>query len=127
MADEKLRILKMIEEGKLTAREGLELIESLEEDAAENDLSREKPAKGKSRKLRIRITDTKTGQVKVNIAVPAGMVKKLPGMIPQEARAAAEGIDFDAILDGLATDAFTENIIDITDSEDGEHVEIFFE
>lgn len=127
MSQEKMRILKMIEEGKLTADEGLELLESLQEDnAAAPLLQPETPAPGGKRKLCVKVTDVSTGKVKVNISIPFGLVKRLPALIPAGARKAAGGINLDELFEGLASTGAPEKLIDVVDEEDGEHIEIYF-
>lgn len=127
MSQEKMRILKMIEEGKLTAGEGLELLESLQEDDTFAPLQpEERPAPGGKRKLCIKITDISTGKAKVNISLPLGLVKRLPALIPAGARKAAGGIDLDELFEGLASTGAPEKLIDVVDEEDGEHIEIYF-
>ncbi len=127
MSQEKKRILKMIEEGKLTAEEGLELLESLQEDdAAALPLQAKTPVPGGKRKLRVKITDVATGKVKVNISIPAGLLKRLPALFPAGARKAAGDIDLDGLFDGLASTDAPEKLIDVVDEDDGEHVEIYF-
>lgn len=127
MSDEKLRILRMIEEGKLTAREGLELLESLEDEAGGEPDPPARPVSGKKRKLCIRVTDLRNGKVKVNLSVPAGLIKRLPAIMPKEARLAARGIDFDELIEGMAFEDAPQKIVDVVGEEDGERVEIFIE
>ena len=80
MNDEYMRILKMIEEGKVTAEEGAELMKAIGGGDAEGDEKVEAQLSGvksslKGKKLRIKVTDTETGKDKVNIRIPLKLAK----------------------------------------------------
>ena len=97
--EERMQILKMIEEGKITAQDGAELLRALDQDNKPPTMS----FKGASapRWFRVRVTDMATGRAKVNVNIPRGL---------------------DAIQSGQHG-----KIMDVTDEEDGERVEIFVE
>lgn len=84
MNDEKLKILKMIAEGKVKPEEGLELLNSLE-----NVEEKIKP----SRWLRIKVWENEDGREvdsskkpKVNVNLPLGLAKTVLKMIPEKAK-----------------------------------------
>ncbi len=124
--EERLKILKMIEEGKISADEGAKLLAALAE-------SRRTPsptpgmalAGGEARWFRVRVTDLATGKPKVNVNIPMGLVNV---GIKMGARFAPglEAEQMQAIADALKSGAVGK-IVDVTDEEDGEHVEIFVE
>ncbi|MCL6613632.1 MAG: hypothetical protein K6U03_03250 [Firmicutes bacterium] len=137
MSEEKLRILQMIQEGKISAAEGLELLEALEEPQAETG---EPAPAGKARFFRVRVYGEKVPKVNVNI--PLSLIKAASkfanfGMafIPEEARREMErkGIDLSQIdlaelvsqieqglCDGKIVD------VDIDDPEEGKmRVEVY--
>ncbi|HEX3012038.1 MAG TPA: hypothetical protein VHQ70_08385 [Syntrophomonadaceae bacterium] len=98
MSDEKLRILEMIREGKVSAAEGLDLLQAIEQ--AGTGVT--KAAAGE-RFLRVRVNGDKT---KVNVNIPLALIKvaskfTTAGMnfVPEQARneMAKKGIDFSQI------------------------------
>ncbi len=122
--EERIQILKMIEEGKITAAEGAELLRALDRD---NQNPKAEPLKGAStpRWFRVRITDTQTGRNKVNVNLPMGLVNvgiKMGARFAPE----MEGMEYDQIMQAIRSGQ-QGKIMDITDDEDGERVEIFVE
>lgn len=102
MSDEKIKILQMIEEKKITATEGMELLNALDDDAGYEEKTNSS-ANGK-RFLRVRVSGDKVKKVNVNI--PLNLVKVASkfatfgmGFIPDEARSEMErkGIDLSKI------------------------------
>ena len=122
--EERLQILRMIEEGKITAGEGAELLRALEK--KESGPGAE-PLRGvsKPRWFRVRVTDMATGRNKVNVNIPMGLVNvgvKMGARFAPE----MEGVDYEALMEAIRSGQ-QGKVIDITDSEDGERVEIFVE
>ncbi|MFO7610986.1 MAG: hypothetical protein R6W99_00665 [Clostridia bacterium] len=132
--DEKQKILKMVEDGKITAQDALELLDALgrdEKPAAEP--ARKVP--GKNRMLRIRIDACGKGsgkeRVKVNVNLPLSVAKKLTSLskvIPDEAKSEMEKSGFNIddlnlakIIEAIENGEMDENIVDIeaNDEEDG--------
>jgi hypothetical protein len=72
--EERLQVLKMIEEGKVTADEGARLLRALSQQ--ETPAGPTEPLRGasKPRWFRVRVTDTSTGRNKVNVNIPMGLV-----------------------------------------------------
>ena len=124
--EERMKILKMIEEGKINAEEGAKLLAALAD-------SRKTPPPsagtaltgGEARWFRVRVTDLTTGKPKVNVNIPMGLVnvgikmgaRFAPGLEAEQMEAIAEALKSGAVG----------KIVDVTDEEDGEHVEIFVE
>jgi hypothetical protein len=124
LKEERMQILKMIEEGKISATEGAELLRAIDQDTNARESS---PLKGASepRWFRVRITDTVTGKNKVNVNIPMGLVNvgmKMGARFAPE----IEGMDFDEISD-LIRGGAQGKVMDIIDDEEGERVEIFVE
>ena len=123
-AEERMQILKMIEEGKISASDGAELLRALERESSSKG---PEPLKGASnpRWFRVRITDIATGKNKVNVNIPMGLVNV--GM-KMGARFAPEidGVDFDELTKQIKGGA-QGKVIDVVDEEEGERVEIFVE
>ena len=138
--EERMKILKMIEEGKLSAEEG-------KLSAEEGKLSAEEGAKllsalsaaqskavagvpgelgvGAARWLRVRVTDIASGRSKATVQIPLSLIDA--GMkIGAHFAPEIDGVELDEIIAALRS-GMTGKIIDVTDDEDGEHVEIFVE
>ncbi|HUS94480.1 MAG TPA: hypothetical protein VMZ24_04815 [Patescibacteria group bacterium] len=123
-AEERMKILKMIEEGKISAKDGADLLRALEKDSISKT---SEPLKGASpaKWFRVRITDVATGKNKVNINIPMGLVNvgmKMGARFAPE----VEGVDFDE-LTAMIQGGAQGKVVDIIDNEEGEHVEIFVE
>ena len=120
--EERLKILKMIDEGKITAEEGAKLLSALSE--SRKTQLRKPPTRspGGARWLRIRVTDMVTGRAKATVNLPLGLVDAGLNIASQY----APDIAFDQLVDAINEGA-EGKIIDVVDDEDGEHVEIFIE
>lgn len=125
--EERMKILKMIEEGKISAEEGTKLLSALSQGrkAGIPTSPRVPGVAGSPRWLRIRVTDTRTGRSKASVQIPLALVDA--GMkIGAHFAPEVEGVDMSNVMDALRA-GVTGTIIDVTDEEDGEHVEIFVE
>jgi hypothetical protein len=122
--EERMKILKMIEEGKINAEEGAKLLAALAE-SRRTPTPPASPSLGDARWFRVRVTDLATGKTKVNVNIPMGLVNVA---IKMGARFAPglEADQMEMIAEALKSGAMGK-IVDATDEEDGEHVEIFVE
>jgi carbohydrate-binding DOMON domain-containing protein len=123
-AEERMKILKMIEEGKISAEEGAKLLATLSErrQAVGPGTSR---GFGGARWLRVRVTDVATGRAKATVQLPLNLLDA--GMkIGAHFAAEVNGVDMSTIMEALRS-GMTGKIIDVIDEKDGEHVEIFVE
>ena len=78
-----------------------------------------------ARWLRIRVTDTTTGRSKASVQIPLALVDA--GMkIGAHFAPEVEGVDMSNVMEAIRS-GMMGKIIDVTDEEDGEHVEIFVE
>jgi hypothetical protein len=123
-SEERMKILKMIQEGKITAEEGAKLLGALRESRKET-----RPPAGPSRFskgwLRVRVTDMGSGKTKVNVNLPLSLMEA--GMkIGAQYAPELGGIDLGQFIED-AKAGVQGKIIDVIDEEDGEHVEIFIE
>ena len=121
--EERMQILKMIEEGTISAKDGAELLRALDQDNKPPTM----PLKGAStpRWFRVRVTDMSSGRTKVNVNIPMGLVNvgiKMGARFAPE----VEGVNYDEIMEAIHSGQ-QGKIMDITDEEDGERVEIFVE
>ena len=140
MREEELKILRMLEEGKITAEQAEKLLEALRKPEEEPE--------AKSRKakwLRIRVYENGREKPTVNINLPIALVKgltkmgvKFMNMVPDRVRERMEeqGVDFD--LNSITPEQIDEltnsltgegplKLVDVEDTEEGEKVEIVIE
>ena len=128
--EERLKILKMIEEGKISAEDGAKLLAALSAPPPRNPAGAVSTPAGATvgapaRFLRVRVTDLYTGKTKVNVNLPLSLVNV--GM-KIGARFAPNLGDEDtaAILEAIRSNAIGK-IVDVQDESDGEHVEVFID
>jgi hypothetical protein len=128
MNEEYMRILKMIEEGKVTAEEGAELMKAI--GGGEGDEKVEAQLAGvksslKGKKLRIKVTDTETGKDKANIRIPLKLAKLAEKLVPREAKSQMkeQGIDLSGILSNI--DELVDGpLVDIDANDKDDHVNV---
>lgn len=135
--EERMKILKMVAEGKITAEEADQLLEALEESERVPGASRPgvppmpsapemPPAPGrKPRWLHVRVTDTNTGRTRVNVRLPVSMINiglKMGSKFAPE----VDGLNMDELMRMIESGEIGQ-IVDVTDEEDGEHVEVYLE
>ncbi len=145
-SDERMNILRMIEEHRITADQGALLLAAAKpveaspvQVAAPAAVSQAAPApayvaepqaagsaiKTKMRFFKVRVTDMKSGRSKVSVTLPLSLVKwglKFgQSHVPEINNIPIEGLDelIDAGMEG--------KLVDVEDDEDGEHVEVFIE
>jgi hypothetical protein len=120
---ERLRILQLLEQQKITAAEAAELLAAVGErgaDARRRERSRwlvegMPPPADRARWFRVRVTDERTGRVRTNVSVPIGMVgfglgfarrfRNVPGVgmvdeMFEAVRSGRRGTIFDVSSDG---------------------------
>lgn len=123
--EERMKILKMIEEGKISAEEGSRLLAALSQGRKAMTPGGMPLGPGAPRWLRVRVTDVNSGRSKASVQIPLTLVDA--GMkIGAHFAPEVEGVDMSSVMDALRS-GVTGKIIDVVDEEDGEHVEIFVE
>jgi len=119
--NERVKILRMIESGKITADEGSRLLAAL----SKGDRLRAAKREGDAKWLRIRVSDVDSGKTTVNVNLPIGLVdvglRMGARFVPD-----LDGMELEELSDALQQGA-TGKIIDIVDEDDGQRVEIYFE
>jgi hypothetical protein len=121
MSEERARILQMISEGKITAEEGVKLLNALRNSSA----SPSPPRPGTGRWFRVRVTDIATGRTKINVNLPLSLVKagvKMGARFSPE----VEDLDWEEIVTAIHEGA-SGKIVDVEDEQGGEKVEVFVE
>lgn len=143
--DERMEILRMIEEHRITADQGALLLagvkpgmngissavmeEKMDISAQKADQPKEPESqptsKMKARYFKVRVTDLKSGRAKVNVTLPLSLVKW--GLQFSKSHVAeVNGFPIEDL--GEMIDSGIEGkFVDVEDIEDGEHVEIFIE
>jgi hypothetical protein len=152
--EERLSILRMIEDGKISAEEGISLLNALGRGAQipleeapmrpeppqapeppEAPLPPDEPAfersmesggnGGKPHWFKVRVTDTNTGKAKASVTIPLGL---MDWGLRFGAQFAPRVGDTDLReLNEILRAGGQGKIIDVIDEEDGEHVEIYIE
>lgn len=125
-AEERMRILKMIDDGKISAEEGTSLLSTLNEvRRGVNAPSGGQRMQGAARWLRLRITDLATGKPKASVQIPIALLDA--GMkIGANFAPDVDGVDMSTIMEALRA-GLMGKIVDVMDERDGEHIEIFVE
>jgi hypothetical protein len=137
--EERMKILTMVQEGKITPEDAAQLLEAINTAPAQNQstpprrgpvppsaFDTEPSALGrKPRWLRVRVTDIDTGRPRVNVRLPISMVsvgiKMGSKFAPQ-----VEGLDTNELM-AIIESGEMGQIVDVYDENDGEHVEVFLE
>lgn len=122
LTEERLQILKMVEEKKLTSKEAIDLLAAI--DQKNNEIVK----RNKSKWLRIKVFEP-DDQTKVNVNIPLSLIdvglkiaKKFKPELDDEL---LKSIDLDEIIEAIKNGA--EGKIVEVDSAKGERVEIFVE
>lgn len=125
---ERLKIMKMVQEGKISPEEGIELLDMLTDKAARGKTTPFDAAsqpKSNAQWFRVVVTDTITGKTRVNVRLPVSLVnagmKMGAKFSPQ-----VEGLD-QSQLSAFINSGATGKVIDVFDDDDGEHVEVYIE
>lgn len=120
-SEERMKILKMVEDGKISAEEAAQLLKALNK----QERRRSPMTEGDARWLRVRITDLDSDRASVNVNLPINMVnvglKMGARFIPE-----FEGLDLEELGDALRQ-GLTGKIVDVVDEEDRQHVEVYIE
>lgn len=120
--EERMRILRMIQEGKITAEEGSKLLAALRESRKDARIGITTSRSGKGM-LRVRVTDMVTGKTKVSVNLPVGLVDAGMSIASQY----APDVNFSQIADAIRSGQMEGKIVDVVDEEDGEHIEVFID
>lgn len=120
--DERLKILKMIEEGKISADEGARLLAALGKQKQQRKVQQE----GTPRWLRVRITDLQTGKESIKVNLPIGLVNVGLRMGARFVPEVEQELAMEELAEALQQGVIGK-VVDIVDEEDGQRVELFIE
>lgn len=120
--EERMQILKMIEEGRVSSSEGLELINSLE--SQDNLIVKKKEAKW----LRVRVVSEKDKKANVKVNIPLSLIdlglKLGTAYAPELKNSGLDKIDIQEIIDAVKNGA-EGKIVEVEDEETNTKVEVF--
>lgn len=121
--EERMKILQMIQDGKISAEDGAKLLSALAEG---KQAERTRPASKtrEIRNMRVRVTDTKSGKTKVSVNLPLSLVDA--GLNIASNFMPDMGIDAAGEISAAINEGLSGKIVDVVD-EDGEHIEIFID
>uniref|UniRef100_A0A7C4TCH8 YvlB/LiaX N-terminal domain-containing protein n=1 Tax=candidate division WOR-3 bacterium TaxID=2052148 RepID=A0A7C4TCH8_UNCW3 len=132
MSEERMKILKMVAEGKITPEEADRLLGALKESSE------------KARFFRVRVSDKTTNRTKVKVDIPIGVLKFVSklgtvfkGLIPEKGfKMNIKGKEIyldemtpemlDAILNEI-TEGGKFTLVEVDDEDENQHVEVFIE
>ena len=124
-SDERMLILKMIEEGTVSADEGARLLSSVDRGSEKPSKQLVPRAKGSGKWFRVRVTDTRTGKNKATVSLPLAL---MDWGLRVGAHFAPEVGNVDlGELSEILSEGMEGKIVDVVDEEDGEHVEIYID
>lgn len=119
MSDARERILRLLEEKKITAEEAARLLDAV---------GRSDATGRQNRFIKVRVFDGDSERAKVNVTLPIALVRWAIRMAPESARAKIEEheIDMRVVTDALER-GVTGKIVDVQDDDKGERVEVWLE
>ncbi|HSM24008.1 MAG TPA: hypothetical protein VK856_04015 [Anaerolineaceae bacterium] len=125
-SEERMRILKMIQDGVISAEDGIRLLDSVEQSITRGPDKTPSEEGGRiARFFRVRVTDTNTGKARVNVRLP---ISVLSAGMKMGARFSTEiqGLDPNELMQ-FVREGTIGKIVDVYDDKDGERVEVFLE
>lgn len=124
--EKRTEILQLLADGKITADEAAELLSSTPAKSVEEPVQKAvEPAESNGREprwLHVQVSDLNTGKSKVKVNIPLRMVKFGLGMGRRFAPE-LDGIDWNDLSRVMTEEDGV--LVDVQDTEDGEHVRIF--
>ncbi|HBB66412.1 MAG TPA: hypothetical protein DCZ93_03745 [Elusimicrobia bacterium] len=122
MNEEKMRILKLLEEKKITSAEAMELLEAMGKASSSGGGER------KGRVLRIRVYESGAAEPKVNVNIPLAWAKFMAPFIESKIKAKLADKGYDVDLGKIQEAIDSQEPMKIVDVQDGgDKVEIFVE
>ena len=129
--EERMTILKIIEDDKIDAEQGLKLLEALnnkimpEKDKTTTRVTEPVPSEKNGHFFRVLITNTATGKTKTQVTLPMNLVNwglRIGAHFSPE----VAGLDMDELAEILQSSS-QGKIVDVLDEESQEHVEIYID
>jgi hypothetical protein len=132
MDQERLKILKMVEEKKISADDAAKLMDALDGTNATRETARSSGARSPGfrpgRLLRLRISDQETGRARVNLSIPVGIAHVIKSLVPPQEMEKLErqGFNLNAILDAIDGNTVGK-VFEAEDDDRRVHIEISIE
>lgn len=120
MTDERLQILRMVEQGKVSANEAVKLLEALGDD-------KRPPSRSGRRNRFIRVKVMDGAKTRVNVNVPLELARIALRFIPKESlqvQGVGDGLDVEELVRQLE-EGFQGKLVDVEDG--GTRVEVVVE
>lgn len=121
--EERMKILQMIQDGKVSAEDGAKLLAALAENNSRRSQAMSRNTDGRC--MRVRVTDMHSGKTKVSVNLPLSLVDAglniASNFVPDIGGNSMEEVS-EAIRHGI-----TGLVLDVEDNEDGEHIQVFIE
>ncbi len=121
--EERMKILQMIQEDKISAEDGAKLLSALTESKKRRSKSINQNSAG--RYMRVRVTDMSSGKTKVSVNLPLSLVDAglsiAANFMPE-----MDGVSMDDVSDAIR-EGITGLVLDVEDINDGEHIQVFIE
>ncbi len=128
MNEERMQILSLLEEGKISAAEAARLLDAVREAPA----APARPDGGGSGRLHIRVTDSATGAQRVHVTLPALLAKFAARLAAHEeiaAELACAGIsadDLERVQEAIASGTVG-TVLEVADGDRGYRVDIWID
>ncbi len=120
-SDERIRILRLVESGSVSAEEAARLLDTME--FKQEHI--EEPKRKRNRIVRVRVTNLGNNRQKANVTIPVSLIdvglRLGTRLVPQ-----IRGSALEDLLRAIESGA-TGRLLDLQDLEEGERVEIFTE
>lgn len=118
MNEERMKILKMLEEKKITSEQAAKLLDALGEPCAT----------GEGKFLKVKVWDMNKEKLKVNVTVPLSLVKWGMKFVPEKAQVKMreQNIDMESITEAIDKD-LSGRIAEVDDEEKNQHIEVYIE
>jgi len=118
MSEERKKVLRMLEEGKIDAEEAEELLDSLGASKEEDKGTGSMVEKSNDASF-LKILVVEDGKEEVNITFPVGLAKFLKKIVPQKARQklSEKGVDLEKVIDEIDKGTFDGKLVDIEDGD----------
>ena len=118
-SEERMRILRLIENGQLTAEEGARLLGAMD--------GQSRPSRPhRAQWVHVRITDLRSNRQKVNVNIPVGLISIGIKLGARLATRGGHSVNIDELLEAIRSGAVGK-LADIEDIEDGERLEVYVE
>lgn len=124
MNEETMKILKMIEDKKISAEEAAKLLDALGRSGVKEEPSQEKYGKT----LRIKVFEGDLSKPKVNVNIPLTIVKFIGKLMPDRVKTKLDehNVSFEQIME-MVEKGETGKLVEVEDKEENERVEIYIE